>query len=356
VTGTETFPAPVVNGQSEFIWYYHPDHLGSTGFVTDQNGELYEHVEYFPFGETWVQEHSNTQRTPYLYTGKELDEETGLYYYGARYYDPRTSVWQSPDSILEKYLAGAAGGLDEPINFALYTYGRNNPTIYIDPDGNIVFLAPVVWAAIAKAAAVSVVTGAASGAAVSAGIQYATTGDVDMGRVGKDAVIGGVLGGAIGGTVRGVQLARAAANAGKLADDAAAIHSTLPSTIAQNMRTTAVAEQGAAKVATGSGTSGLTSAQTGMAEQLGATASKLRGARTHAEPKALSELGRLGGRGDISLGISRQSGFCPSCTSLLGLKGAAVLSPTTAIIPGATTGTSSAIGVASGAATATARE
>jgi RHS repeat-associated protein len=101
---TETYATPVVNGQSEFIWYYHPDHLGSTGFVTDQNGELYEHVEYFPFGETWVQEHSNTQRTPYLYTGKELDEETGLYYYGARYYDPRTSVWASADPALGDYL------------------------------------------------------------------------------------------------------------------------------------------------------------------------------------------------------------------------------------------------------------
>ncbi|WP_414709498.1 RHS repeat domain-containing protein [Ramlibacter sp.] len=44
-------------------------------------------MEYFPFGETWVEESSNTQRTPYLFTAKELDEETGLYYFGARYYD-----------------------------------------------------------------------------------------------------------------------------------------------------------------------------------------------------------------------------------------------------------------------------
>ncbi|NIV10723.1 MAG: hypothetical protein GWN62_05360, partial [Aliifodinibius sp.] len=43
---------------------------------------------------------TNSQRIPYLYTSKELDEETGLYYYGARYYDPRTSVWQSADPIL----------------------------------------------------------------------------------------------------------------------------------------------------------------------------------------------------------------------------------------------------------------
>jgi RHS repeat-associated protein len=157
VTATETFAAPVVNGQSEFIWYYHPDHLGSTGFVTDQNGELYEHIEYFPFGETWVQEHSNTQRTPYLYTGKELDEETGLYYYGARYYDPRTSVWASADPILDKYLPNPSpvtqsmpqlpswkvnfdlpgnGGVFNTLNMNLYAYGYLSPVRFVDPDGN----------------------------------------------------------------------------------------------------------------------------------------------------------------------------------------------------------------------------
>ena len=139
---SDTYTAPVVNGQSEFIWYYHPDHLGSTGFVTDQNGELYEHVEYFPFGETWVQEKSNTQRTPYLYTGKELDEETGLYYYGARYYDPRTSVWASADPILGRYLDGKpSGGIHNPFNLGLYAYSHQNPVNYLDPDGNSVFKA-----------------------------------------------------------------------------------------------------------------------------------------------------------------------------------------------------------------------
>ena len=41
-----------------FVYFYHPDHLGSTGFVTDKDGELYEHMVYFPFGETWVAESS----------------------------------------------------------------------------------------------------------------------------------------------------------------------------------------------------------------------------------------------------------------------------------------------------------
>src|SRR5438093_5409270 len=88
------------NGNTPFekdLFFYHPDHIGSTNYVTDLNGKLYEHLEYFPFGESWVEENSNQQRTPYLFSAKELDEETGLYSFGRRYYDPRTSVWQSPD-------------------------------------------------------------------------------------------------------------------------------------------------------------------------------------------------------------------------------------------------------------------
>ena len=87
---------PPKRPEEQDLYFYHPDHLGSTAYVTDADGEIYQHLEYFPFGETWVEESANTQRTPYLFTAKELDEETQLYYFGARYYDPRTSVWQSP--------------------------------------------------------------------------------------------------------------------------------------------------------------------------------------------------------------------------------------------------------------------
>jgi RHS repeat-associated protein len=85
---------------------------------------VYQHLEYFAFGETFVEEHSNTHRTPYLFNGKELDEETGLYYYGARYYDAQTSVWLSVDPLVENH-PGIAG----------YTFVANNPIVLIDPDG-----------------------------------------------------------------------------------------------------------------------------------------------------------------------------------------------------------------------------
>ncbi len=119
------------------FYFYHPDHLGSSSYVTDIDGEVFQHVEYFPFGETWVEEHSNRQRTPYLFTGKELDEDTQLYYFGARYYDPRTSVWQSPDPILASYLVGGgnSGGVYQPSNLGLFTYSHNRPVLMVDPDG-----------------------------------------------------------------------------------------------------------------------------------------------------------------------------------------------------------------------------
>ena len=104
--------------------------------MADLAGEIFQHIEYFPFGETWVEEHSHTQRTPYLFTAKELDEETGLYYFGARYYDPRTSVWQSPDPILAQYMKGdPAGGIFSPSNLAMFAYSGHNPLNFKDYGG-----------------------------------------------------------------------------------------------------------------------------------------------------------------------------------------------------------------------------
>jgi RHS repeat-associated protein len=134
-------------------YYYHSDHLGSAQLVTDSRGERYEHMEYTPYGELWVEETSEAvSKTPFRFTGKELDEETGLYYYGARYLNPRTSMWISADPAMESYLPVAPvsdaarrrnanlpgmGGVFNPVNLAGYTYAGNNPVKYTDPDGKI---------------------------------------------------------------------------------------------------------------------------------------------------------------------------------------------------------------------------
>ena len=110
-------------------FYYHPDHLGSSSYITNLDGEVSQHIEYVPFGEVFIEERNNTWNTPYLFNAKEFDEETGMYYYGARYYEPRLSLWISCDPKQGKY----------PY-FTTYCYALNNPIKFVDPDGEDVFV------------------------------------------------------------------------------------------------------------------------------------------------------------------------------------------------------------------------
>jgi RHS repeat-associated protein len=117
-------------------YYYHGDHLGNTTYITDKDGNEWEHFEYTPYGETWITEENRTHSFGYRFTGKELDEETNLYYFGARYLDAQTSRWLSCDPILDSYLDGEpAGGVYNSVNMNLYHYGANNPLKYVDPNG-----------------------------------------------------------------------------------------------------------------------------------------------------------------------------------------------------------------------------
>ena len=105
-------------------YYYHPDHLGSSSYISNLDGEIVQHVEYVPFGEVFIEERNNSWNTPYLFNGKELDEETGLYYYGARYYNPRESIFLSVDPMFEKTMTP-------------YQYAYQNPIRFIDFDGRM---------------------------------------------------------------------------------------------------------------------------------------------------------------------------------------------------------------------------
>lgn len=122
-------------------YYFHPDHLGSSNYITNFIGEVSQHMEYFAFGETFIEEHKNSHNAPYKYNGKEFDEESGLYYYGARYYDPRISIWTSVDpySFSIDYFKNdsANGGVFYSKNLSVYSYSYLNPILYKDPDGKI---------------------------------------------------------------------------------------------------------------------------------------------------------------------------------------------------------------------------
>ena len=142
-----------IGGEKQRVFYYHTDHLGSASLVTDYRGNEYERLEYTPYGELWVDLGGYTEGTyiPFKFSAKEMDEETGLYYFGARYLDPKYSMWISADPALGEYIPQAGrdkneqlpgmGGVYTHINFHLYHYAGNNPIKYIDPDGRTTWLA-----------------------------------------------------------------------------------------------------------------------------------------------------------------------------------------------------------------------
>ncbi|EHQ41278.1 RHS repeat-associated core domain-containing protein [Myroides odoratus] len=96
----------------------------NSSYLTDINGVPTHYYGYLPFGELMVEHNNSNYDNVYKFNGKELDEQTGYYYYGARYYDPTMSIFLSVDPHAEKYP-----------NINPYVYVANNPIMFIDPDG-----------------------------------------------------------------------------------------------------------------------------------------------------------------------------------------------------------------------------
>ncbi|MFA7061591.1 MAG: FG-GAP-like repeat-containing protein, partial [Pedobacter sp.] len=111
------------------LLYYHPDHQGSTSVVTDAAGNKAEDLAYFPFGET--RQESGTAAVNHMYTGQELDYETGLYNYNARIYDPDLGRFLTPDTIVPDP--------GNPQSLNRYSYVQNNPVNAIDPSGHVTY-------------------------------------------------------------------------------------------------------------------------------------------------------------------------------------------------------------------------
>src|SRR5690625_4288349 len=108
-------------------YWYHPDHLGSSSYITNLKGEINQHLEYLPFGETLVEEHLNSHNSPFKFNAKELDTETGNYYYSARYYTPKYNLMLSVDPMYDLYPS-----------FSPYAYTLQNPVRFVDPTGMVV--------------------------------------------------------------------------------------------------------------------------------------------------------------------------------------------------------------------------
>jgi len=118
-----------------YIRYQHSNHLGTTCLEMDENANIISYEEYYPFGSTSYQalnSNYNPVAKRYRYTGKERDEESGLYYYGARYYAPWLCRWTAADPI----------GIGDGVN--IYAFVRDNPVIFSDSNGNSIFPAFIV--------------------------------------------------------------------------------------------------------------------------------------------------------------------------------------------------------------------
>ena len=105
--------------------FYHPDHLGSTIGLTDQETTKVWDRTYLPYGGTFTG--TGTTENTHQYTAKELEAATGLYYYGVRYHNPNIGRFMSVDP--------AGANPTDPQSWNRYAYVLNNPLKYVDPDG-----------------------------------------------------------------------------------------------------------------------------------------------------------------------------------------------------------------------------
>jgi RHS repeat-associated protein len=112
---------PIAMQRGGATYFYHQDGLGTVTDLTDSTATTAQSYAYDAYGN--IIQQTGTVENPYTYTGREFDAETGLYYYRARYYDPRIATF------LQKDPTGTKGGPNP------YAYADNNPLRFTDPSG-----------------------------------------------------------------------------------------------------------------------------------------------------------------------------------------------------------------------------
>ncbi|HYX37136.1 MAG TPA: polymorphic toxin-type HINT domain-containing protein, partial [Oligoflexus sp.] len=185
-------------------FYYLLDHLGSTDFTMNSDGTPVEQMIYRAYGTepdinlltqgiVW-KNHQNThqsmmpkERTHHRYTGQYLDDDSGLYYYGSRYYDPQLGRFISPD---DAFLENPESCIERPLECNAYGYAANNPVKYSDPTGK--------WAHIVIGAVVGGVIGGAADAIFNPNSNWKTV---------AAAAAGGTVTGALAAATGGASLA-----------------------------------------------------------------------------------------------------------------------------------------------------
>ena len=126
--------------QAPIIEYYHLDAVGNVRAVTNQAGQVVERHDYLPFGEECTTgpcagNPGVDAGQPRKFTGKERDVETGLDYFGARYYGSKIGRFTTTDPVYTWQ-----ENLVDPQRWNRYAYARNNPLRYTDPDGRAINL------------------------------------------------------------------------------------------------------------------------------------------------------------------------------------------------------------------------
>jgi RHS repeat-associated protein len=119
--------------------YYQSDNLHSSSILTSGTGGTTQHYEYTAYGQDRYINSATAFPETRRFTSQAKDDETGLMYYGARYYDPELGRFIQPDNLIQDQF--------DPQSLNRYAYARNNPLRYIDPSGHLWYDSLASWAA-----------------------------------------------------------------------------------------------------------------------------------------------------------------------------------------------------------------